>query len=149
MSRFEITPEDVGRNVKFRNGNQGQIIDFQPHVSRPVLVLDEDCDRIRCKVDGSVLFDGESGWDIVAVYGPQTATEQPISFDSGYVQKKLGEYFTGLSLQQADSVRPKDLRDEFAMAALTGMCRFNYSLDFLAKKSYEVADMMMKVREEK
>jgi hypothetical protein len=50
---------------------------------------------------------------------------------------------------QKSLVRLKTLRDEFAMSALTGMVGFNYSVDLLAKRSYEVADMMMKVREEK
>lgn len=49
---------------------------------------------------------------------------------------------------QKSVVRPKTLRDEFAMSALIGMVGFNYSVELLAKRSYEVADMMMKVRED-
>ena len=153
MSRFEITPEDVGRSVQFRNGKQGKIAGFQPYKSRPVVVLDQDLDRSCHTVDGSLLgFECESDWDIIAVYGPQTATEQPISFDSGYVQKKLGEYFSGLSLQQTDSVRPKDLRDEFAMAVVSSIQQVMYpvgSRKEIAKRAYEIADAMMEAREGK
>ena len=39
------------------------------------------------------------------------------------------------------------LRDQFAMAALTGMLAANYSEDRVAKSAYQVADYMLRVRE--
>ena len=41
------------------------------------------------------------------------------------------------------------LRDQFAMAALTGMLAANYSGDRVAKAAYQVADYMIAAREEK
>ena len=41
------------------------------------------------------------------------------------------------------------LRDQFAMAALTGMMAANWDRDRVAKISYEVADYMLKVRDTK
>ena len=41
------------------------------------------------------------------------------------------------------------LRDQFAMAALTGMLAANYSGDRVAKSAYQVADYMLEARKEK
>lgn len=38
------------------------------------------------------------------------------------------------------------LRDQFAMAALTGMLAANYSGDRVAKSAYQVADYMLAMR---
>lgn len=42
-----------------------------------------------------------------------------------------------------------NLRDQFAMAALTGMLAANYSGDRVAKAAYQVADYMLEARKEK
>jgi hypothetical protein len=41
------------------------------------------------------------------------------------------------------------LRDQFAMAALTGMLATNYSRDRVAESAYQVADYMLGARKEK
>jgi hypothetical protein len=41
------------------------------------------------------------------------------------------------------------LRDQFAMAALTGMLAANYSRDRVAESAYQVADYMLGARKEK
>ena len=41
------------------------------------------------------------------------------------------------------------LRDQFAMAALTGMLAANYSGDRVAKSAYQIADYMLEARKEK
>lgn len=43
----------------------------------------------------------------------------------------------------------EQLRDQFAMAALTGMLAANYSGDRVAKSAYQIADYMLEARKEK
>jgi hypothetical protein len=57
---------------------------------------------------------------------------------------------------QSDIIRDATLRDQFAMAALTGLCAFNDQIDGKtvagptdhAKLAYKYADAMLKQREE-
>ena len=46
-------------------------------------------------------------------------------------------------------VETVSMRDQFAMAALTGMLAANYSGDRVAKSAYQIADYMLEARKEK
>jgi hypothetical protein len=51
--------------------------------------------------------------------------------------------------QEKYMIEAATLRDQFAMAALTGMLAANYSGDRVAKSAYQVADYMLEARKEK
>lgn len=66
-----------------------------------------------------------------------------------------GEYITEEDAratdETADILRHKDLRDRFAIAALTGICAsgpsHNFSNEILAREAYGLADAMMVERD--
>lgn len=51
--------------------------------------------------------------------------------------------------ENAEQKEREALRDQFAMAALTGMLAANYSGDRVAKSAYKIADYMLEARKEK
>ena len=59
----------------------------------------------------------------------------------------------GYNIEDADDYGwdDKTLRDEFAMAALSGVIRVweSHDNDFTAKKVYEIADAMLEARKER
>lgn len=170
MSTFVITPEDVGRSVKMRHGGIGWITEYDYERTQPVCIEDENGVG-RYYTNGIYsLVKSPSKHDAVA-WADEQVTEQPSSFDSGYVQKKLGESFSKYSLpntgtlnhvdvQTTKQVRPKDLRDEFAMSVIASIVgnQDYYEMpnpdkvkwvDRVAQYAYVFADAMMKAREEK
>lgn len=131
---FRITPEDVGRKCKFRCGTEGRVINFRLGEVQPVVAIDADGLKSSHNFDGSFYSDlKESKWDIIA-WADEPATDQV-----------------------ADHVRPKDLRDEFAMSVVASIVGSQdyYEMpnpekskwvDRVALYAYEFADAMIRAR---
>ena len=125
---FRITPNDVGRRVQLRNGRVVQILE----------VLDPDEYNYPVKLSGDIR---------VGLMG---------NYDS-YEKNELDAIFF-VNSTTADQVRPKDLRDEFAMMAMGALMSEpirwvnsakSHKMDeneYLGKYSYAMADAMMKAR---
>ena len=124
---FRITPEDVGRRARAKNGMVYLIFkggsDSYPYMT----------DKGACTSEGKLYYsDGTLGDDLVS-WADEPATDQ-----------------------DTDQVRPKDLRDEFAMVALQGLVSdpslgYQYVSpqsyeDGVAKRAYELADAMIRAR---
>ena len=126
---FRITPNDVGRKVRLRNGYTRTVVDYEHDSPFPVVL--ECKEGLRWKRAEYGLF-SPCPFDIIA-----WADEPAID-------------------QVADQNRPKDLRDEFAMVALASMVpsegyRLAHkdtqsTVDEMAVLAYLFADSMMKAR---
>jgi hypothetical protein len=124
---FRITPEDVGRMARAKNGMAYMVFkggsDSYPYMT----------DKGACTSEGKLYYsDGTCGDDLIAW------ADEPVAD------------------QVTDQDRPKDLRDEFAMYALVGLTAdpssgYAYPSaesyeNGVSKRAYAIADAMLKAR---
>jgi hypothetical protein len=128
---MKITPEDVGRKVVLRNGIFDYIIKYD-NSDAPI-----ETQLSWHKTNGKSI--NESTLDIIA-FADELQTEVPPLA----VQRPT-------DILNASNQPTKTLRDEFAMAALTGLCSGNnwFECKDAPKFAYVIADAMLKAREAK
>jgi hypothetical protein len=125
---FRITPKDVGRKVITRDGNKAVIIACDDDETMPFEVRHFRGNYYHTPTGSITKEQMKNDMDIIA-WADEPVTDQP---------------------------RPKDLRDEFAMVALSGITAnarwflpTNPPSDInaeYAKKAYAIADAMIKAR---
>lgn len=130
-----ITKNDVGRKVRLRNGKEGVITKYDLGCSYPVCLDLGGGESIWYHLDGTICLGyTRREHDIVAFADEPAKPTADVSVE-------------------ARAAEGKTLRDEFAMAALSGiLAAQNHNMapnDIIAGAAFVLADAMMAAREGK
>ena len=110
----------------------------------PWMILSGIVNSLQWNHDGDYSYVGEHSLDLVSeVYVSDTPPADALTLPSAMLKPQDWRRLKPIE----PSPETKTLRDEFAMAALTGMITADHEFtDRIAEEAYEIADAMMEAR---